>query len=129
MIKKILVKKKKTKGQIKHQWNSTGVSGKNLKKTAPGKFYKQSVQNIAYFNWGETFSIRKKQTINKIDYYWLKNLRNNKILMKRFQRTELLAVANNFIEWNILVKLIKNLFLKKKNNQSIKKIESKKKYK
>ena len=40
----------------------------------------------------------KKQTINKIDYYWLKNLRNNKILMKRFQRTELLAVANNFIE-------------------------------
>ena len=40
----------------------------------------------------------KKQTINKIDYYWFKNLRNNKILMKRFQRTELLAVANNFIE-------------------------------
>ena len=37
--------------------------------------------------------------------------------MKRFQRTELLAVANNFIEWNILVKLIKNLFLKKKKSK------------
>ena len=59
MIKKILVKKKKTKGHIKHRWNSTGVSGKNQKKSAPGKFYKQSVQNIAYFNRGETFSIKK----------------------------------------------------------------------
>ena len=48
--------------------------------------------------------------------------------MKRFQRTELLAIANNFIEWNILVKLIKNLFLKKKKSK-YKKIESKKKYK
>ena len=53
--------------------------------------------NIASFNRDETFSIRRKQSINKIDYYWLKNLRNNKILTKRFQRKELFAVVNNFI--------------------------------
>ena len=30
------------------------------KKSAPGKFYKQSVQNISYFNKDTVFSIRKK---------------------------------------------------------------------
>ena len=39
------------------------------KKSAPGKFYKQSVQNISYFNKGEIFVIRVKQTIDKIMYY------------------------------------------------------------
>ena len=53
------------------------------------KFYKQSVQNIAYFDKEKTFSISKKQKIDKIDYYWLKNLQNNRNLTKRFQRTEL----------------------------------------
>ena len=38
------------------------------KKSAPGKFYKQSVQSISYFNKEKTFSIRKKQKIDKIDY-------------------------------------------------------------
>ena len=62
------------------------------KKSAPGKFYKQSVQNISYLNKEKTFSIRKKQKIDKINYYWLTNLQNNRKLPKRFQRTELLAI-------------------------------------
>ena len=56
------------------------------KKSAPGKFYKQSVQNILYFNTEMTFSIIKKQKIDKINYYWLKNLQNNRNLSKRFQK-------------------------------------------
>ena len=44
------------------------------KKSAPGKFYKQPVQNIAYFNKEKTFSIRKKQKTHQIDYYWLVDL-------------------------------------------------------
>ena len=105
MIKKNSgTKEKKTKRQIKHWWKSTGPSWKNKKKSAPGKLYKQSVQNIAYFKRDETFLIRKRQTVDKIDYYWLKNVRNNKILTKWFQRTELFAVVNNFVEWNISVK-------------------------
>ena len=31
------------------------------RKAAPGKFYKQSVQNISYFNKDMTFTIRKKK--------------------------------------------------------------------
>ena len=64
----------------------------NKKKFAPGKSYKQLVQNVAYFHRDEIFSIRKRQTVDKIDYYWLKNLRNNKVLMKKFQRIELFSV-------------------------------------
>ena len=64
----------------------------NKKKSAPGKSYKQLVQNVAYFNRDEIFSIRKRQTVDKIDYYWLKNLRNNKVLMKKFKRIELFSV-------------------------------------
>ena len=65
------------------------------KKLAPGKFYKQSVQNISYFNKEEIFFIRKKQKIDKISYYCLKDPQNKK-LTKRFQRAELFAVNNNF---------------------------------
>ena len=39
------------------------------KKSASGKFYKQTVQNIPYFNKKAIFAIRKKQTIDKKAYY------------------------------------------------------------
>ena len=39
------------------------------KKDAPGKFYKQSVQNISYFNKQRTFMIRRKQSIDGITFY------------------------------------------------------------
>ena len=48
------------------------------KKSAPGKFYKQSVQNISYFNKDRTFIIRKIQTIDSIKYYWLKDVQTTK---------------------------------------------------
>ena len=65
------------------------------KKSAPGKSSKQSVQNISYFNKEKVFFIRKKQKIDKISYYWLKDSQNKK-LTKRFQRNEFFAVNNNF---------------------------------
>ena len=43
------------------------------KKSAPGKFYKQSVQNIRYFNKDVIYTIRKKQIIDNIRYYWVKS--------------------------------------------------------
>ena len=61
------------------------------KELAPGKFYKQSVQNVSYFNQERTFIIRKIQPIDGIKCYWLKDAKNNKKLTKRFQRTELSA--------------------------------------
>ena len=66
-------------------------------KAAPGRFYKQSVQNISYFNKNRTFMIRKIQRIDNIKYYWPKDALNNKNVTKRFQRTELFAVRGNFV--------------------------------
>ena len=65
------------------------------KKSTPGKFYEQSVQNISYFNKDTAFTIRKKQIIDNIRYYWWKSpLRE---LNKRFQRSELFALKSNFL--------------------------------
>ena len=36
------------------------LAGRTKKKAAPGKFYKQSVQNISYFNKDVIYTIRKK---------------------------------------------------------------------
>ena len=54
------------------------------KKSASGKFYKQSVQNISYFNKEKILVNRAKQTIDKITYYWLKNSETNRKVVKRY---------------------------------------------
>ena len=65
------------------------------KKSAPGKFYKQSVQNISYFSKEAIYTIRKKQMIDGIRYYWVK--RPIADLPKRFLRTEIFALRSNFL--------------------------------
>ena len=65
------------------------------KKSAPGKFYKQSVQNISYFNKETVFAIHKKQMIDNILYYWVQTSLAK--LSKRFSRSELFALKSNFI--------------------------------
>ena len=47
------------------------------KKTAPGRFYKQSVQSISYFDKDRTFMIRKKQSIDNITFYRLRDVQTN----------------------------------------------------
>ena len=39
------------------------------KKDALGRFYKQSVENISYFNKQRTFTKRKNQSIDGITFY------------------------------------------------------------
>ena len=68
-------------------------------KSAPGKFYKQSVQNISYFNKDKTFTVRKKLGIDGITYYWLKS-EDNRNITKRFSRTE--VCAQTFLESSLL---------------------------
>ena len=46
------------------------------KKNAPGKFYKQSVQNISYFDKEQIFIIRAIRSISGIKYYCLKKCSN-----------------------------------------------------
>ena len=64
-------------------------------KSVPGKFYKQSVQNISYFNKDVVFTIRKKQVLDNIQYYWIKSPMTN--LPNRLSRTELFALRSNFL--------------------------------
>ena len=74
------------------------ILAKRIKKrSAPGKFYKEAVQNISYFSKKMIFTIRNKQKIDKKTYYWIKSLKNNKYLLKRFRRHERFAIVNNFV--------------------------------
>ena len=60
------------------------------KKSAPGKFYKQTVQNISYFNKETVSLIRQRKKVSNIYFYWLNNLKN------RFVRSELFTFKKNF---------------------------------
>ena len=65
------------------------------KKSAPGKFYKQSVQNISYFSKETVYTIRKKKMIDGIRCYCVKSPIAD--LPKHFLRTELFALRSNFM--------------------------------
>ena len=67
------------------------------KKSAPGKFYKQSVQNISYFNKEKILKIGSTWTIDKIKCYWVKDTETDRKILKRFMRTELFALRHNFL--------------------------------
>ena len=46
------------------------LAERTRKKSAPGKFYKQSVENISYFNKEKIIFNRKKQKTDKISYIY-----------------------------------------------------------
>ena len=94
--KKYSAKKKKLRSDLQIDKKVLVLSESIKKKSAPGKFYKQTVQNIPYFNKKNHLYNNKKQTVKKKAYYWLKNEDKNQHLPKRFQRTELFALINNF---------------------------------
>ena len=59
---------------------------KNQKKYGLGKFYKETVQNISYFNKKKIFLVTNKQKIDNKTFYQLKNTRNQRYFNKRLQR-------------------------------------------
>ena len=92
--KKYLNKRKKLREDLKIGEKVHLLAGRIKKKSAPGKFYKQSVQNISYFNKETVYIIRKKQLIGGIRYYWVRRPIND--LQKRFLRREIFALKSNF---------------------------------
>ena len=65
------------------------------KKDAPGKFFKNSTNNIPFFNTNRIFTIYKKVKINNNSYlYWLE--KNEREVKGRFLRQELFALINRF---------------------------------
>ena len=47
-----------------------------LKRYPPCKFYKQTVQNISYFNKEKIFIITHKRNTENKTFYWLKDIKN-----------------------------------------------------
>ena len=72
-------KKKKSRENLNINEKVLLLAERIRKKSALGKFYKQSVQNISYFNKEKVFFIRKKPKNDKIGNYWLKDSQNKKI--------------------------------------------------
>ena len=93
--KKYLKKKKKLRENLNIGERVYVLAEIIKKKSAPGKFYKHSVQNISYFSKETVYTIRKKKMIDGIRYYWVKSPIAD--LPKRFSRTELFAIRSNFM--------------------------------
>ena len=94
---KYLRKRKKLKDKLNMGERVHVLAERIKKKSAPGKFYKQSAQNSSYFNKDTIFTLREKHTIDETTYYWVKNTSSNKNLTKRFSRSELFALRSNFL--------------------------------
>ena len=88
-------KRKKPREDLKIGERVYLLAERTKKKSTPGNFYKQSVQNISYFNKETVYTIRKKQLIDGIRYYWVRSPIND--LPKRFLRAELFWLKSNFI--------------------------------
>ena len=82
--KNLLVKIETTQGTINNGESVLIKAEQILKKSAPGKCYKQTVQNISYFNKEKIFVITNKRNIDYKTFYRLANAINNKYLNKRF---------------------------------------------
>ena len=59
--KRYLRKRKKLRENLNIREKVYVLAERIKKKSAPGKFYKQSVQNISYFSKDTTYTIRKKK--------------------------------------------------------------------
>ena len=94
--KKYSKKRKKPREDLKVGERVYLLAERIKKKSAPGKFYKQSVQNISYFNKETVYTIRKKQLIDGIKYYWVRSPIND--LPKRFLRTEIFVLKSKKIK-------------------------------
>ena len=67
--KKTIKKRKKLRENLEIGEKVYVLTERIKKKSAPGKSYKESVQNISYFYKDTVFSVRKKQIIDNIMYY------------------------------------------------------------
>ena len=88
--KKYLQKRKKLRENLNIGERVYVLAERIRKKSAPGRSYKQSVQNISFFNKDTVYTIRKKQMIGGVRYYWIKSTIAD--LPKRFSRSELFAL-------------------------------------
>ena len=75
--KRYMAKRKKLREDLMIGEKVLVLAERIKKKNAPSRFYKQSVQNISYFNKQRTFMIKEKHSIDDIKSYWLTDVQNN----------------------------------------------------
>ena len=92
--KKYSKKRKKLREDLKIDERVYLLAERIRNKSGPGKIYKKTVQNISYFNKETIYTIRKKQLIDGIRYYWVRSPIND--LPKRFLRTQIFALKSIF---------------------------------
>ena len=91
-----LRKKKKLRVPLEISENVLLLSSRIKKKSAPGLFYKSSVDNQSFFDKTTIFTIMKRQNIDNKTLYWLKNKENDKKVKFRVIREEIYALSDNF---------------------------------
>ena len=73
------------------------MAGRIKEKDLHRKFCKSFVENQLYFNKNENFEDDEKKEIDGISFFWLKNIKTDKYLEKRFQREKMYLFSGNFI--------------------------------
>ena len=95
--KRYLRKRKKLRVPLKIGKKFLLLSSRIKKKSAPGLFYKSSIDNQSFFGKKTIFTIMKTQNIDNKTFYWLKNKENDKKVKFRVIREEIYALSGNFM--------------------------------
>ena len=69
-----------------------------IKKDAPGNLYKNTTENMPFFNRNELFIVRKVVPVDNTYYYWISKMGDTKLINNKFLRQELFAIKNQFDE-------------------------------
>ena len=78
------------------------------KNNAPGRLYKSSTENMPFFNRNRIFTIYKRAKLDNGTYlYWLEE--DNQKVKGRFLIQELLALNNQFIQWDLVLYILMKL--------------------
>ena len=66
------------------------------KKDAPGNLYKNTTENMSFFNLQQIFIVRKVVPYDYSHDYWISKMEGGEIIDNRFLRQELFALKNQF---------------------------------
>ena len=95
--KKYLRKGRKLRVPLEIGENVLLLSSRIKKKSAPGLFYKSTVDNKSFLDKKTICTITNTQNIGNKTFYWLKNKETNKKVKFRVIREEIFALSGNFM--------------------------------
>ena len=73
------------------------LAKKIKKKSVPRKFTKKLFETYHTLTKKAVFMIKNKQKIDEKTYFGLKNEENSKYSLKRFEKSKLFAIVDNFV--------------------------------